>query len=373
MINPADYRWLRIEPVDAWFFRDGRPSNYGEDQSDLESEFPPNAPTVVGATRAAIARGRGWNGQGSWHNDLHEVLGNGPEDLGSLRFLGPFLGRHVPQEPGIELLWPLPRHVVGRFQAGRFLPVTLLEPSTTPVCCDAAASGIRLPAIPAQAHAGTDRLTSPEGIYVTSDGLRNILAGRAPAPEHCVATRELFVHESRVGILRNADRRTTEGGALYNPRYVRLRKGVSLVQAVAGLPDNWAIPALTPLGGESRMATLTQLTTLVLPSPDHAPGSVVIALSPVAFPAERWWGASPGEPAAGLSAGWNATVAAVATDRPRLIGGWNTLNGAPQSLRAHAPAGTVWWLDAPAHPLAGLALIGDRTSAGFGLVAAGAQ
>ena len=65
-------RTILLTPIDAWFFRDGRPYNQGESgQTDVRSLFPPFAPTVVGTLRAALAVGQGWNGRESWANELH--------------------------------------------------------------------------------------------------------------------------------------------------------------------------------------------------------------------------------------------------------------------------------------------------------------
>ena len=103
---------LRLEPVDTWFFRDGTPFTKGDSpQENVGSLFPPPPATVVGALRAALARSRGWGGRGSWPPEICEILGDGPDDLGQLRFDGPFLLREkVPasgEPPGAERPVPL--------------------------------------------------------------------------------------------------------------------------------------------------------------------------------------------------------------------------------------------------------------------------
>ena len=381
MINLNAYQWLKIEPIDAWFFRDGRPSNYGEDQSDIVSEFPPNARTVVGALRAAIARENGWNGRGSWDAKLSLVLGNG-DNLGKLSFLGPFLMKDE------QLLWPLPQHVVGRFETKHqdrdqsetehFVPTGLLQPSEELVACDVAENGVRFPVLPKpvakdehEPNAGPPAKPPkhPEHVWVTTHGMSEILSGHWPSRETCWTSGQLFVHESRVGIVRNPDSRTTERNAVYSPRYIRLRQGVSLVEGIAGLQDDnkaWNVPALLPLGGESRMAGVEILSTPEFPRSSKFGRRMVVLLSPARFEDSNWWGVGPGDDASKLSPTLsNGRIVTITIDRPRLIGGWSFEKG-PLPLQPYVPPGSVWWLeDCTAEP--GLVRIGAQSEFGCGL------
>jgi len=381
MIDPGKFRWLKIEPADAWFFRDGRPSNRGEDQSDIESEFPPNPTTVVGALRAALARANGWSGKGSWADEaseLKQALGDGFEDLGKLVFLGPFLGKEFEQNGGqrrLELLWPLPQHVVGRVVDGSFVPEGLMQPSRELVCCDVNTNGTRLPAMPlnraSQSVADEPRKppSHPGDIYVTNTGFNAIVSGELPKAEDCIPACELYANESRVGIRRDADTRTTGGGDIYSPRYVRLKRGISLVHAVSGVPEAWSWPTIMPLGGESRLATVERLDQAPgLPTGRSGSAAVAIALTPARFETD-WWGAGPGEPAERLSAELSGQVTCVAIDRPRLIGGWDFKTNAPRPLVPFAPAGTVWWLENGMTDSPGLTQVGSHSAYGYGLVA----
>ncbi len=377
MVDPGKYTWLKIDAVDAWFFRDGRPSNRGEDQSDLESEFPPNAATVVGAIRAALARGQGWNGHGSWDSGLNDVLGDGFDNLGSLSFLGPLLMQSE------ELLFTLPRHVVGHLVEGRFQPVTLLEPSRERILTDC--GEISLPLLPADWQ---DRLADQPGLsdaqrkkppepagdlYVTIAGMSKILRGHVPAADDCRHCSDLFAHESRVGIRRDETTRTTGQGDIYSPRYVRLndKARVSLVMAVAGVPkEKWEWPSLMPLGGESRLAGVDVLKGAPsMPRMSASSGpATVISVKPTRF-GGSWWGAGPGDDATCMGGGLSGRVTTVALDRPRLIGGWDTRKSQPLPLAPFAPAGTVWWLENSQACDTGLIQLGDslHTKYGHGL------
>ena len=385
MIDLDSYQWLRIEPADAWFFRDGRPCNRGEDQGDVESEFPPNSTTVVGALRAALARENGWAGYGSWADQstqLKRVLGDGFEDLGQLRFLGPFLCKQMEVSGGRtlreELLWPLPQHVVGRFEDGRFVPLDLMEPSPEVVCCDVHPGGVQL-AAPRMSTRGAvvhhemrsqKPPSHPSDVFVTTAGLNTILQGEVPSATECFLREDLYTHEARVGIRREPVTRTTGGGDIYHPRYVRLRPDVWLVEGVAGVPEDWAWPRVMPLGGESRMALVSRLDEPPsFPVGRSGSAAMVIALSPVRFPLE-WWGAGPGDSASRLSERLAGHVRCVALDRPRLIGGWDFQSG-PRPLSPFVAPGTVWWLSNSTTET-NLAQFGTNTTYGYGLVAIGA-
>lgn len=385
MIDSRKYTWLRIEPVDAWFFRDGRPSNRGEDQSDLESEFPPNAATVVGAIRAALARSQGWNGRGSWRDQLtandNDVLGDGFDDLGKLSFLGPLLMQTNERQTN-ELLFPMPQHVVGHAVKGRFQPVALLKPSSEPVLTDCGEISLpvlpddwrdRLAKQPSLSDAQRKKPPEPAGdLYVTSAGMSKILRGEVPAADDCRRRSDLFEHESRVGIRRDEDTRTTGQGDIYSPRYVRLndKERVSLVMAVAGVPDDWTLPSLMPLGGESRLAgveVLKDAPSMPRVSASSGPATV-ISVTPTRVRGS-WWGAGPDDDAASLGGGLSGRVTTLALDRPRLIGGWDTRKSQALPLAPFAPAGTVWWLENSQACDTGLIQLGDslQTKYGYGL------
>ena len=271
-MNPTT---LLLQPVDAWFFRDGRPYNKQEsNQVDVESVFPPPPSTLVGSIRAALAREHGWNGDRSWSADLAKALGDGFEDLGQLSFSGPWLVREGAVDHGkseadkAEPVFPAPLHLLGRLQSEgdprrnqpQWAPAALLVPGEE-VHCDL--GKVSLPV----AHSEGGGFKDAVGLWITGDGLGQALAGKLPAQEHIVRANELWQHEFRVGLVRGETTRTTDDRALYSPSYVRLCRGVSLAIEVGGVPDDWKIPAMFPLGGEGRLANCTATPQLILPPP----------------------------------------------------------------------------------------------------------
>lgn len=240
-----------LEPVDAWFFRDGRPYNKEEsNQVDVESTFPPSAATIVGSIRAALARARGWNGTRRWPDNLAAVLGDGFENLGQLSFSGPWLARRSDRGTGYDFLFTAPLQLLGKIEnkrpgEPRWKPAALLAPGKS-VLCDL--GDVRLPA-----PTGRDNvagLKEPTGQWLTPAGFEQVLRGKLPEAEDVVAGSGLWRHEFRVGLVRNESTRTTDEQALYSNRYVRLCRGISLAIAVSGIPPDWSLSPKFPLGGK---------------------------------------------------------------------------------------------------------------------------
>ncbi len=334
--------WYDLKPCDAWFFRDGRPMNRGEDFHALQSLFPPQAPTVVGAFRAALARQQGWNGRGDWKPELKRVLGDGFDDLGQLKFEGPFLALSG------KIIYPCPAHLLGTVADGKFTPENWLRPSSEKVWCDA--GHVHLPEPPEQKGGKDKRLEPGDGFYLTFAGMQAVIEGRLPKSEDCVHRSELFRLEPRVGIARDDQTRTTGDGALFNPHFVRLVNGASLVVGLSGVPEKWGLPDLLPIGGEARLAQCQKVSAPAFPSLKNMPimsGAVVSLLVTSAyFTGENWYGPGPGDCASGLSGDLQGAVITVAMERPSRILGWDSLKGHPVSQRALVTPGAVWWIEA---------------------------
>lgn len=378
----ASCQIITLSPIDAWFFRDGRPYNAAEsNQTDVVSLFPPPATTLVGAIRAGLARSKDWNGTSNWTSnpELAEVLGKDFEDLGKLSFCGPFLLREKSSQA--ELLYPMPLHVLGKtkkFNGGNepiWQPQCLLTPDSETTCCDLGDIGLLVTSAVLATPFEKDGLKEPSSQWVTQAGLELILNGQLPQPAHVIESRDLWRHEVRVGLERCESTRTTKEGALYSPRFVRLKPGVSLVMSVTGLPDGWQVPTLLPLGGEGRLAdcrefkpdaatdfsvpngTLNVAVTLLTPllppdSEDKHSGRVAVP-----EPGQHFFGCE------------NTTVVSACVGKPQTLGGWDSLNRRPLDLRPVIPAGSVWFIkvgDEISDPEALRNFI-DRAKRGFGI------
>ncbi len=356
---------LRFDPLDSLFFRDGRP--YTKDESEqlgVTSQFPPTPATMVGALRAAVARGLGWSGYGTWSDDIKQVLGD-RASLGPLGFRGPLLVR------GDDMLFPAPAHLL---RDGTDTHTALLQPGP-PRDCDLGPA-VRLPVLPDQ-EPGTGWKPTPM-TWLTALSLQAVLDGK-PLPQALIKQTNLWKHEARVGIARNVQTHTTEDAALYSPQHVRLQPGVGLGLWVRGLTQE-IIDRLAriahPLGGESRAAWITPAPTTpawpALPETLHRHNGElyysVIVLSPLPLAnAPR-----PHQPVPGLP----GTLLSASLPRPLMLGGWDSLQRQPLALQPHlAPGSTLFMRAQAADETAIRALhgtcIGERPAWGYGLVATG--
>jgi CRISPR-associated protein Cmr3 len=380
-----------LTPQDAWFFRDGRPYNHGEsNQADVESVFPPPARTITGALRAALARANGWDGKrGTWPQEVTTAFGDGPNNLGQLQFIGPFLIKD--NQP----LWPLPRHLLGKAESGKctsatlgvddvsgrnlvgkaesrkWAPKTFLRPTEQPTETDQ--GSLRLPEIP---HSVTDRdgLKPAESAWITRAGLEAILKGGLPAADTLAKPSELWRLEARIGLRRDPATLTVGEGDLYSPVYVRLCKGVSLGVGFSGLPFGMSsLPKLFPLGGESRLAQCEPWPGNPLPSapeanafPADARGQVrfiILLLTPGRLDPDK-------PPLDG------AELVSACVGKPLFFGGWDSLKHEPLPLEPFLPAGSVWFCQAAAERLPEILRhhgrwLGRHTAHGFGQIAIG--
>ena len=374
-----------LSPIDAWFFRDGRPYNEGEsNQTDVISLFPPPATTLVGALRAGLARDQKWNGTGRWSAAINDVLGDGFDNLGKLQFRGPWLVRR--QDGGAdEPLFPMPLHVLGKPTKSendnepKWQPACLLTPSKDATPCDL--GDVRLPVMSAIRDQNLDLtgLKEPSSQWVTREGLERILNGQQlPEPSHVVDARDLWQHEVRVGLKRNEEKRVTEQGAIYSPRFVRLKRGVSLAMTVEGLQSDWHIPKLLALGGEGRMADCTTVEGCELcPSPANDPlRFTVTLLTPLMLPIEP--DDTVRQPAVGqrLPGLTGSLIVSACVGKPHSIGGWDSTKREPLPLRPVLPAGSTWFCECDEKDWSSVSQmhgqwIGDKTVYGYGQIVIG--
>lgn len=365
-------QYYALTPQDAWFFRDGRPYNHGEsNQADVESLFPPPARTLTGALRAALARANGWNGlSGGWPQAVADAFGHGPNDLGALQFTGPFLIRGHRAGQG-NALWPLPRHLLGKVEPGRWTPTAFLRPAEQPTETDRGTLILPEASLPTDERSG---LKPAESAWVTRAGLTNILAGRLPAVDAISQPPDLWRTESRVGLKREEATLTVGEGDLYSPAYVRLCKGVALGLALSGVPTGMnGLPNLFPLGGESRLAQCDLWNSDALPPAPDAGTLAPDASGQVRFIVVLL---TPGKVPATQSSIENAEVVSACMGRPLLIGGWDSLRRESLPLEPFLPAGSVWFCRAAVDTVRQVLCrhggwIGEYTRHGFGQIAIG--
>ena len=375
---------VQFHPVDTLFFRDGSPFTANETpQEYVGSMFPPYPPTMVGALRAMIARSNGWNGRGRWSQEICDILGDGPDDLGRVSFDGPFL-LHCG-----EPLFRAPRHMLGEKRqkdcsgdnSGGWTPKAFLRPGDA-VLCDL--GNVYLPELDSPVSE-PETLDSADNQWLTAKGMRAALRGKLPkAKEDVIPDSRLWKLEDRTGLKRCRKTRTAIDGMLYSARHIRPKADTTIGAHISGLPKSWAdkLPfgQLTPLGGESRLAECQRWDANLgskLPRARIQETKVetkkvaLIALSPLDIRQDIHAGIElPSDIG-------NLRVVSACLDRPQRIGGWNTPVKRPLPIRSILPPGSVLFcelLDTEQFENAdtdGLIRIGERTEWGFGLVALG--
>lgn len=356
---------IELLPIDTWCFGDGTPFSGGSaTQDSWGGLFPPHPPTVVGATRVALALAGGWSGRGRWGADIAAVVGDGPVDLGTLRMRGPFvLKDHRP-------VFRMPHHVLGiETPDGRWEPTALISPGPE-VLCDLGSR--RLPYV--SARQSGEPLVSARGMWTTAAGLVEIIGGRLPDAADVFHDADLWRVEERVGIAVDGTTRTAEEGALFGVRHARPRAGVGIGMGYDGIPPEWEPhrDMTIPFGGEGRMARVEpwdDAAGIAVPPVDVARVAVIL-LTPARFSRSVMTGNAPIE-----GMGSTRVVSAVSADLTR-IGGWDSASWRSLPLRSFVSAGSTLFLESSTGHGAvaaegGFVRIGEDTELGFGLAVAG--
>lgn len=364
-----------LTPCDAWFFRDGRPYHHREsNQADVASVFPPSPRTLSGAVRAALARANGWDGKDRWPAALNSILGDGPNHLGNLQCMGPFLIES--RSEGSHPLWPAPNHLVGEARAHGWNPTGFLVPDERPTETDL--GQVRLPRLAQGPGQFTGSVKPAEGFWITAAGLQKTLAGQLPPAPDLRRPERLWSHESRVGLCRDPQSRIVGEGDLYSPSFVRLAPGVALGVGVAPLPQTpLPLPRILALGGESRLASAEPWPQSPIPQPppldafvarpDGTIRFVILLLTPGRFPKKH-------QPALYLSD--NVRTVSACVGKPQWIGGWDSLSRQPLPLEPFYPAGSIWFCETDAREFPQIHAqhgqwLGEYTQHGFGQIAIG--
>lgn len=355
--------YLRLTPLDSWFFRDGRPFHQGEPSADVESIFPPSSFTVVGAIRAHLARNMGWR-EGSWNEKITRVLGDG-DNLGPLKFRGPFLGRENGEV--IEPLFPVPLNLLGKRKESMGYELSLLFPGDK-IECDL--GRVRLPAA-----MGIEGMKPFTRHYLTRESLATVLQGGTNELE-IVDSKDLWDTEYAVGLARDETSRTAKEGYLYSSYRIRLNRGACLLMGIEGSKDGLEDRFAFPMGGESRMGIAERLDfqedLFSIPDPKLKDGSLRFTLTHIT-PAllSRWPRPEEGLP------GVPGRVISACLERPLRIGGWDSTKKQPLELKPFIRPGSTWFCEADEDSRSAVlqlhgGRIGELTAFGFGEVAIGA-
>jgi CRISPR-associated protein Cmr3 len=380
---------LQIRPVDTLMFRDGRPFNQGDPgAAEAASVFPPFPPTVVGMVRALLAREMkrrfpeiGWDERSDWSKcaKLVDALGSGV-DWREKCALGPLTFAPAVICQGGTPLYAVPRSILAAGSA-----YARLAPAPASLVCDL--GEVRLPTPPQGAGDGVKEVARK---WITSAGLQAVLGGDVPAEADLVDEDDLWRREPRVGvgidmggvgsdgapISKLAERRPVDG-ALYAATHTRLEAGVSLAVTVrTSRAEGLSLqgPQLGAAGGEHRMAEIAPVEPRHAPKVPEAPQRLKSdggKVRYVVYHASPCLLASLPQAGAPLDPAWPGTVVSACLGKAQPIGGWDSQGRRPIPMRPAIPAGSVWFIEAPAQEEARIlglhgASIGEAWAWGFG-------
>jgi CRISPR type III-B/RAMP module-associated protein Cmr3 len=330
---------LLLEPIDVLSFRDYRGLESGE-QHDVGTVFP--TPTVMfGAVRGALFRAAGADFNEIAKNKYQSHYGvderyrdwlGGPssEEPFQIGVRGPWLARDLHGAPTLWLPMPL-----DRLKRGVFIPKDhgSLTPSFHGSTHRAATLLLKPPGDKGEGRCDTpaDR-TRPCPGHADEDSARYVLASdlRRECPE-----RAFFDTERRVGIARDLNKRTVVPGLFYLQDTLRFAEGVGLaveVDTITGKHEE-LLKRLhgqaIPLGGRGHHVRVQVVEGSMKPAAPTT-GDRLWCLTPMPILGDD-----------GLVLPTDATLDALYTRAPLVVGGFDRANNKPHKLTRVLPAGTV--------------------------------
>lgn len=331
--------------LDTLFIRDGTPFHLGElGSAQPRSIFPPLMYTMQGAIRTELASRQGWKPK----EPLPKELGDG-DDLGDLKLQGPYLRFHG------KLLFPVPTLLFGK-KGDYGWEMTRLVPGK-PARCDLDPNqDVCLPVLERRIDGG-DLFQG----WVTTKGLKKILAGGTPLDTELFQTKELWKEEIRTGIMQEHKTKIVKDGHLYAIQHIRPVEGLEILVGVNGIPEAWHPQESfgVTLGGEGRAARvnvfsqeetnelleeISSLETVLDDFEEEEKVCFTISLITVGtYPENKIMNVIRFGPISFLQE-WcvSASIGKVIQ-----AGGWDLKKNQPRPMRPLIPAGSTWFYEIP--------------------------
>lgn len=345
----------RFNALDSLFFREARPFD-SIGGSELSSVFPPPTSTLAGAIRSAIGEFNDvdWQRYPLHYPELKQQLGDN-KSLGGLSISGVFLS-YLDKEDNRQRLYPVPANVVKAADDRlHFLQIGKA------VCCDLG-KNVQLAVPPKDEQGKTIAGVKPLGNHwLTQTGFEQVLHGKCPDLKDLVPAKSLFDKETRLGIGRNNQTRTTEQGQLYQTQHIRPKAALTIevdITHPAAMP--YPTCGIVRLGGEGRGAAFEVIQTnnapLTYGETENAQGIQLILLSALYVPQAKehhpehtplpaftkieqegktvWQGKIHDIP---------LTLHCAMIGKAQREGGWDLQNHQPKPVRSLIPAGSVFY------------------------------
>ncbi|GAB4483278.1 MAG: type III-B CRISPR module-associated protein Cmr3 [Anaerolineales bacterium] len=318
---------LFLGPMDVWLFRDGRPFTATSDHRAV-SLFPPYPSVVQGVIRSHQLIVEAVD----LHNSAAIAAAVGTsEDFKNLRLRGPFLAKW--EDGKLIRYYPVPADMVA--QGEKFVALQLRKPENADLITSAPTEQLLYSAVEP-----TKKLP---GQWLTEQNLRLALQNKAvKAIEH----HELFVRESRYGIARQDDTRTTREQAFYEVEFICPCPNVGLYLEVSGY-TGWKKTGVLRMGGEGRGATYEVIETTPLPLLEHEfragelPSKFKVYFATPTFFNQGWLPDDWGKFFSG-----KVKLIAAALNRYESLGGFDWAKNTHKPARRFVPAASVYYFEA---------------------------
>ncbi len=314
--------WI-AEPRDTLVIRDAKHEFSG--MGARRSLTMPYPSTTAGLARTRIG------------SDAGGIFTMSVPEARAIPVCGPWLARLGANDEVDQWLFPTPADALW-FPAEEGLARYRLSPETPPAGVQTSS---KLPRAPRPATALPAGKPAERPALITGKALQSWLV--APEASGVVPATHLAEHmreELRTHVAIEGQGRTAKEGALFSEVQRRFVTEARTRHAVGfRCADPRLQPGLVQLGGERRLSSLRRSAEPLLPETQLSGGLLrVILLTPAIF-------ADGYLPQEAKIAG--ATVVAACVGRPVPISGWDFEKRGAKAIRRMAPAGSVYWVDAP--------------------------
>jgi CRISPR-associated protein Cmr3 len=328
-----------IEPIDVLALRGnklfGEPGSYGE------SLVPPWPSVAAGAIRSMILARDGDPAAFARGEAKHPTLGT-PTEPGPFTLTAFHLARD--RGGGVEPLFAPPADVIiepaeGTPTVRRLRPVV----PANGIC--ASSPFALLPVLPQK-----NRSKALIGYWLTAEAWRAYLNDEPIAPDHLIASAELWKYDLRVGIGLSTQTRHAEQGKLFSANTVAFKSGKGFLACVAGAevpPDG-----LLRFGGDGRGAwmravdvdwptanyqviTQTKRARLILTTPGLFDAGWLPTGMARSEDGTYWFDLH----------GVRARLVCAAVPRAEVVSGFDVAKRRPKPALRAVPTGSVFWLD----------------------------
>jgi CRISPR-associated protein Cmr3 len=316
--------WIKFEATDAWFFRDGRPFNAGE-ESWANSIFPPYPSVLYGVMRTVF-----------FAANMAEFpkANTGADPSADLRIRQ--YGLHLSD---MGLAFPVPADLLREKETKKLhlLKLTDRPPSLVSSYKSAYSHLLQSP-FPEKSDDIFGKSALPLADFT------QYLLGNVPT--NLAEFKHYVSPEYKVGLGREQDTRQADEGMLYKVTYRRPtgymedmkkpEKTVSLAVAIEDL----ALPTagLTKFGADGKLAIFASMDAPTLPTPPTVVADEIFKLyfATPAFFEEGWAPLS-------LFEKYGLKICTAAVGKPIPIGGWDMEKKQPKPMRKAVPAGSVYY------------------------------